>query len=75
VGGLGMELTGTREQQLIYLNTHWGGRYSFSAPGSPDRMWVAKARFGVQDELEDSSAAGLLLKVRRHYQESRPEGL
>lgn len=67
-----MELTGTRQQQLIYLNTHWGRIYTFSAPVGPDGMWEAKAKFGMQNELEDSSAAGLLAKVRKHYQENRP---
>lgn len=68
-----MELAGTAEQQLIHLNTHWGTSYSFTAPAGPGRKWKAKAMFGAQDELEDSSAAGLLVKVRRHYPAGRPE--
>jgi len=71
--GLGMELTGTRRQQLIYLNTHWGCMYFFASPDGADGAWKAKAKFGTQDELDDSTAAGLLIKVRRHYNENRPE--
>jgi hypothetical protein len=70
-----MELTGTTGQQLIHLNTHWSRAYSFAAPYGPDGTWKAKARFGAQDELEDSSAVGLLAKVRNHYQQKRPEEL
>ena len=69
-----MELSGTRRQQLIYLNTHWGRIYFFASPDGPDGVWKAKAKFGAEDELEDWSAAGLLTRVRRHYQENRPEG-
>jgi hypothetical protein len=67
------ELSGTIEQQLIYLNTHWGRHYSFTVPDRPCGTWKAKAKFGAQHELEDSSAAGLLAKVRDHYQANRPE--
>jgi hypothetical protein len=70
-----MELAGTREQRLIYLNTHWGRSYAFAAPCGPDGMWKATANFGTRDELEDASAADLLAKVRKHYQENRPQGL
>jgi hypothetical protein len=75
VGGPRMELAGTGEQQLIYLNTHWGRSYAFAAPCGPDGMWTATAKFGARDELDDSSATGLLAKVRKHYEENRPEGL
>jgi hypothetical protein len=68
-----MDLRGTAEQQLIYLNTHWGRSYSFATPEGPDDTWKAEARFGAQDELEDSSAADLLAKVRDHYQANRRE--
>ena len=69
----GAELAGTAEQQLIYLNTHWGRSYSFTVPGRPDDTWKAKARFGAKYELEDPSPVGLLAKVREHYQANRAE--
>lgn len=69
------DITGTAEQQLVFLNTHWGRPYSISRPDGPDGRWKAKARFGKQDELGDPSAAGLLEKMREHYRENRPEEL
>jgi hypothetical protein len=67
------DLAGTAEQQLVYLNTHWGRSYSFTAPGGPGEEWKAKARFGAQDGFSDSSSAGLLAKVRDHSQARRRE--
>jgi hypothetical protein len=29
-----MDIRGAPDQQLIFLNTHWGRRYDFAAPGS-----------------------------------------
>jgi hypothetical protein len=64
-----MELGGT-EQQLIFLNTHWGSKYEFTAPERPGGKWAARATFGEHDELEASTSAELLAKVRSHYQGS-----
>lgn len=69
-----MELGGTAEQQLVFLNTHWGGRYSFAAPEEPGGQWTATANFGQQDRLQASSATELLAEVRAHYQASKPPG-
>lgn len=30
-----MDIAGTPEQALAYLNTHWGIRYSFARPETP----------------------------------------
>jgi hypothetical protein len=62
-----LDLIGSRLQQLVFLNTHWGGRYSFSAPTGPDGRWTARARFGPGDEVDGLSAAELLERVRLHY--------
>lgn len=64
-------LQGTPEQQLIFLNTHWGSRYTFTAPAKTGDRWMAAARFGQRDELHEESAAGLLLAVRQHYEVNR----
>jgi hypothetical protein len=60
-------LVGSREQQLVFLNTHWGGQYSFAAPASPGGLWTATARFGPGDRLDGPSAVDLLEQVRDHY--------
>jgi hypothetical protein len=70
----GVELSGTVQQRLVFLNTHWGSKYSFIAPPRPDGRWTAVARFGQHDELAAESAADLLELVRSHYQASRPAG-
>jgi hypothetical protein len=62
-----MDLTGTPEQQLIFLNLHWGRMYIFTAPAQGTATWTARARFGDQDELHADSATELLLAVRSHY--------
>jgi len=67
-----MELVGTVQQKLIYLHTHWGGRYEFAAPEKPGGKWAATARFGYHDKLEASSAAELLEEVRAHYRANAP---
>lgn len=67
------DLAGTAEQQLVYLNTHWGRSYWFTAPAGPEEEWKAKARFGAHDDLSDSSSAGLLAKVHDHSQACRRE--
>lgn len=67
------DLAGTAEQQLVYLNTHWGRNYCFTAPAGPGQEWKAKARFGAQGDLSDSSSAGLLAKVHDHSQARRRE--
>ena len=61
-------LSGTPEQQLIHLNTHWGRRYDFAAPGSLGGTWAATDKFGDHDKLEAASASELLEAVRSHYQ-------
>jgi hypothetical protein len=63
-----MDIRGTPEQQLVFLNTHWGRRYEFAAPGSPGRPWVATDKFGDHNRLEAASAPELLEAVRSHYQ-------
>jgi hypothetical protein len=64
---------GTAEQQLIFLNTHWGRRYTFAAPQPQGGPWTATARFGEHDALQAATAAELLDVVRAHYQANRPE--
>jgi hypothetical protein len=63
-----MELNGTAEQQLVFLNVHWGRVYVFSAPEGPGASWTAQAKFGDRDEMRASSATELLSAVRNHYQ-------
>jgi hypothetical protein len=65
-------MSGTVEQQLIHLNMHWGSRYAFAAPKSPDGKRTAKANFGEHDELAEESATELLHAVRQHYTVNRP---
>jgi hypothetical protein len=69
-----MDLIGTRVQQLVFLNTHWGGRYWFSAPTAADGRWMAKARFGQGDEVDGLSAAELLERVRLHFHHGATRG-
>ena len=68
-----MELRGTTDQQLIYLNTHWGRRYSFVPPQTPWDEWTATAKFGCRTQLQAQTAAELLAEVRAHYQANKPE--
>lgn len=68
-----MQLGGTREQQLIFLNTHWGRRCVFTSPQAANAKWLATANFGQHDSLEERSATDLLLSVRRHYAVNQPE--
>jgi hypothetical protein len=60
-------LMGTRQQQLIHLNMHWGKQYKFTAPNQAGAPWTAQAKFGDQDELEALSATEMLRTVRAHY--------
>jgi hypothetical protein len=60
-------LVGSREQQLVFLNMHWGGQYHFAAPAAPNGLWTATARFGPGDLLNGESAGDLLEQVRHHY--------
>jgi hypothetical protein len=69
-----VELSGTGQQQLVFLNTHWGSKYSFTAPAKPGERWMAAARFGQHDQLAAESATELLALVRGHYQASKPAG-
>jgi hypothetical protein len=68
-----MELHGTHQQQLVFLSTHWGGKYSFAAPHAPGAQWTATARFGEHDQLCGWTASELLEEVRSHYQANRPK--
>jgi hypothetical protein len=68
-----LELRGTTDQQLIYLNTHWGRQYSFASPSKPWDEWTATAKFGSYDQLQAQTAAELLEEVRAHYQANKPE--
>jgi len=73
----GLSLTGlggTAEQQLIFLNTHWGRQYDFTAPKRPGERWTAKAKFGTLDDLEAETSAELLEAIRGHYRASKPGG-
>jgi hypothetical protein len=72
-GETGLELRGTTDQQLIYLNTHWGGQYAFAPPPKPWDEWTATAKFGRCDQLHAQTAAELLGEVRAHYQANKPE--
>jgi hypothetical protein len=69
------QLAGTSQQQLVFLNTHWGGNYSFAAPEVPGGQWTATAKFGQHDQIQEWSAAELLEEVRGHYQANRPKGV
>lgn len=71
-GGKG--LSGTVQQQLVFLNTHWGSKYCFTAPAQPGGSWTAAARFGQHDQLAAESATELLELVRGHYQAGKPAG-
>jgi hypothetical protein len=66
------DLGGTPEQQLIFLNLHWGRQYTFSPPDAPGRQWTATAMFGKLDRLQAPTATELLEAVRAHYQANRP---
>lgn len=68
------DVGGTIQQQLVFLNTHWGSKYSFTAPAKPGGRWTAVARFGQHDQLAAESAAELLELVRVHHKESRLAG-
>jgi hypothetical protein len=72
-GDTGLELRGTTDQQLIYLNTHWGAQYAFAPPPKPWDEWTATAKFGNCDQLHAQTAAELLGVVRVHYQAKKPE--
>lgn len=63
-----MEITGTPQQALVYLNTHWGRQYSFVQPETPGANWTATAKFGAHDRLQAPTPATLLATVRTHYQ-------
>ena len=63
-----MDIAGTPEQALVYLNTHRGTRYSFALPETPSGNWTATARFGDHDRLQARSPATLLETVRARYQ-------
>jgi hypothetical protein len=68
------DLRGTAEQQLIYLQTHWGRRYELALPQVPGGLWTATATFGDRDRLQAPAPAELLEQVRAHYQANRPPG-
>lgn len=68
------KLVGSREQQLVFLNTHWGGQYAFAAPPAPEGLWTAEAKFGPGERLNGESAGDLLEQVRHHYRTSGSGG-
>jgi len=68
-----LELRGTADQQLIYLNTHWGRQYAFEPPQTLESEWTATAKFGGYAVLQAQTAAELLEEVRAHYQANKPE--
>ena len=65
------ELTGTSQQQLVFLNTHWGRNYVFSVPQTAGGQWTATARFGGHEQIQRQSAGDLLAEVRRHYHRNK----
>jgi hypothetical protein len=67
------ELSGTDQQQLVFLNTHWGHKYSFAEPEAPGGQWTATAKFGQHDRIRGWSAAELLEEIRGHYRANRPK--
>jgi hypothetical protein len=67
------ELSGTDQQQLVFLNTHWGDKYSFAIPEAPGGQWTGTAKFGQHDQIQGWSAAELFEDVRGHYQGSGPK--
>lgn len=69
-----VELGGTAEQQLIYLNTHWGRQYEFAPPQETGGLWTATARFGGHDGLQAPTSAALLVQARAHYKASKSAG-
>jgi hypothetical protein len=68
-----LELHGTTDQQLIYLNTHWGRQYAFAPPQTPWGEWAATAKFGTCVQLQAQTAAELLAQLRAHYRTNKPE--
>lgn len=69
-----MQLGGTNQQQLVFLNTHWGRQYSFAAPEAPGGKWTPTANFGQRDQIQEWSAAELLEEVRGHYKANSAQG-
>jgi len=67
-------LHGTPQQQIVFLNTHWGSKYTFEAPQAPGSGWTATAKFGQHDRIEAPSAAELLGEIRDHYHANTSEG-
>jgi hypothetical protein len=63
-----MDIAGTPQQALVYLNTHWGSRYSFAQPETRSGYWTATAKFSPHDCLQAASPTALLAIVRAHYQ-------
>jgi hypothetical protein len=68
-----MKLGGTKQQQLVFLNTHWGSKYLFAAPEEPGAQWTATAKFGRHDQIQEWSAADLLEQIHGHYQANKPK--
>jgi hypothetical protein len=69
-----MELDGTNQQKLVFLNTHWGRQYSFAPPDVPGGQWTGTAKFGQHDRIHEWSAAELLEEVRDHYRVNGTRG-
>jgi hypothetical protein len=58
-------LWGTDQQQLIFLNTHWGSTYAFALPRTAGGPWTATAKSGQHDQIEAPSAGQLLEEIHR----------
>jgi hypothetical protein len=69
-----VELQGTCQQKLVFLNMHWGSKYAFAVPQAPGGRWTATAKFGQRDQVQGFSAAELLEEVHDHYLANGPEG-
>jgi hypothetical protein len=69
-----MNLEGTPQQQLVFLNTYWGRMYEFKAPDRIGAPWIAVAKFGDRDELKADSSGELLRAVRSHYKANKFPG-
>jgi hypothetical protein len=64
-----MELTGTPDQQLVFLNMHWGRMYEFTAPDRAGAPLDSPGRFRgpgrTAGELGHRDAAGSARPLRR----------
>jgi hypothetical protein len=52
-----MHLGGTKEQQLIFLNTHWGSRYTFTPPDTPAGVKVSSVQWNPDSSMSGEAPA------------------